>query len=150
MRSVNLVYEKPEDIEKIRDDLKVYSPENILIQAFCGISDMETVSGLWATWTLLFPGTAIIGASSAGEIVNAQVKEKSIVISLTAFDHSRVRSMLIRQNDDLAAGGKKMGKALKKSSPKAAIAALDTGPSSCFDHRDPEIVEWLGNRTLNL
>ncbi len=31
-----------------------------------------------------------------------------------------------------------------------AIAALDTGQSSFFDHRDPEIVEWLGNRTLNL
>ena len=32
----------------------------------------------------------------------------------------------------------------------AAIAALDTGQSSFFDHRDPEIVEWLGKRTLNL
>lgn len=31
-----------------------------------------------------------------------------------------------------------------------AIAALDTGQSSFFDHRDPEIVEWLGKRALNL
>jgi len=31
-----------------------------------------------------------------------------------------------------------------------AIAQLDSGVSSFFDHRDPEIVKWLGTRTLNL
>jgi diketogulonate reductase-like aldo/keto reductase len=31
-----------------------------------------------------------------------------------------------------------------------AIATLDMGTSSFFDHRDPEIVKWLGNRVLNL
>ncbi len=32
----------------------------------------------------------------------------------------------------------------------AAIAALDTGTSSFFDHRDPEKVEWLGTRQLDV
>jgi diketogulonate reductase-like aldo/keto reductase len=32
----------------------------------------------------------------------------------------------------------------------AAIAALDTGTSSFFDHRDPEKVKWLGSRTLDV
>lgn len=31
-----------------------------------------------------------------------------------------------------------------------AIATLDKGTSSFFDHRDPEIVTWLGNRKLDL
>ncbi len=31
-----------------------------------------------------------------------------------------------------------------------AIATLDKGTSSFFDHRDPEIVKWLGNRKLDL
>jgi len=31
----------------------------------------------------------------------------------------------------------------------AAIAALDTGASVFFDHRDPAMVEWIGNRKLN-
>ena len=30
----------------------------------------------------------------------------------------------------------------------AAIATLDTKMSSFFDHRDPEMVRWLGNRKL--
>ena len=32
----------------------------------------------------------------------------------------------------------------------AAIATLDTGTSSFFDHRDPEKVKWLGTRELNV
>ena len=32
----------------------------------------------------------------------------------------------------------------------AAITALDTKTSSFFDHRDPEMVKWLGSRTLNI
>jgi len=30
----------------------------------------------------------------------------------------------------------------------ATIAALDTKQSCFFDHRDPEMVAWLGSRTL--
>ena len=31
-----------------------------------------------------------------------------------------------------------------------AITTLDTKTSSFFDHRDPEIVKWMGNRELNV
>jgi diketogulonate reductase-like aldo/keto reductase len=36
------------------------------------------------------------------------------------------------------------------SEDMAAIATLDQGTSSFFDHRDPEIVKWLGTRTLDM
>lgn len=32
----------------------------------------------------------------------------------------------------------------------AAMATLDTGTSSFFDHRDPKMVQWLGERKLDL
>ena len=32
----------------------------------------------------------------------------------------------------------------------AAIATLETGTSSFFDHRDPEKVKWLGTRVLDV
>ena len=32
----------------------------------------------------------------------------------------------------------------------AAMASLDTGTSSFFDHRDPEKVKWLGTRELDV
>ena len=32
----------------------------------------------------------------------------------------------------------------------AAIAVLDTKTSSFFDHRDPKMVKWLGERKLDV
>jgi diketogulonate reductase-like aldo/keto reductase len=32
----------------------------------------------------------------------------------------------------------------------SAITILDTKTSSFFDHRNPEMVKWLGNRKLNI
>ena len=32
----------------------------------------------------------------------------------------------------------------------AAIANIDTKSSSFFDHRNPEMVKWLGNRKLDI
>lgn len=32
----------------------------------------------------------------------------------------------------------------------AAIATLETGTSSFFDHRDPERVKWLDTRVLDV
>jgi len=32
----------------------------------------------------------------------------------------------------------------------AAITTLDTKTSSFFDHRNPEMVKWLGTRELNV
>ena len=36
------------------------------------------------------------------------------------------------------------------SADMAAILALDQKRSSFFDHRDPEIVKWLGTRKIEL
>jgi diketogulonate reductase-like aldo/keto reductase len=32
----------------------------------------------------------------------------------------------------------------------AAVATLDTKTSSFFDHRNPEMVKWLGTRKLDI
>jgi 2,5-diketo-D-gluconate reductase A len=32
----------------------------------------------------------------------------------------------------------------------AAIATLDTNTSAFFDHRDPKMVKWLGERKLDI
>lgn len=121
MKCLNLIYRSDDDLIKIRDDFNGYLPGNILIQVFCGISDMDTVNNLRSLLCTLFPGSAVIGASAAGEILGANVLERSIVISITAFEKTRVASALIPRNDDLQAGGKEMGKALYDHEPNAVI-----------------------------
>lgn len=111
MKSVNIVYRNMDDLEKIRDDFQQYPAENILIQVFCGISDIKEVESLRSIVGTFFPGSAVIGASSGGEIINGEVAENSIIISVSSFEHTRVKSVLIEQNDDLEAAGESMGQA---------------------------------------
>lgn len=121
MKCINLAYTNENDLKKINAEFKAYSPENILIQVFCGISDMDAVSHLRSLLCRLFPGSAVIGASSAGEILGANVLDRAIVLSFTAFEKTRVTSALICQNDDLQAGGTQMGKALHNNETNAVI-----------------------------
>ncbi|WP_321492334.1 diguanylate cyclase domain-containing protein [uncultured Desulfobacter sp.] len=121
MKCMNLIYKDPDDLMKIRDDLSRYLPENILIQVFCGISDIDAVNSLRSLLCALFPGSAVIGTSSAGEILNANIVQESIVISFTAFENIRARSALVDQNDDLTAGGKDMADALDDNKVKCII-----------------------------
>ena len=53
----------------------------------------------------------------------------------------------IFQNEALRAIAKKHG---KSAADLSAIAALDTKTSSFFDHRDPKMVRWLGERKLDI
>jgi len=121
MKCINFVYNNDNDLKSIRAEFKDYSPENMLIQVFCGTTDMETVSRLRSLLSELFPGCAVIGASSAGEILGTNILERSIVLSFTAFEKTRVASALISQNDDLQAGGTQMGNALHDKDPNAVI-----------------------------
>ena len=121
MKCINFVYTNENDLKKISPEFKDYSPENMLIQVFCGTSDMVTISRLRLQLCKLFPGCAVIGASSAGEVLGANILEQSIVISFTAFERTRVSSAIISQNDDLHAGGKEMAKALNASEANAVI-----------------------------
>ena len=121
MKCINLVYNNENDLKKLSAEFKEYSPENILIQVFCGISDMDRVRRLRSLLGNLFPGCVVIGTSSAGEVLGANILEKSIVISFTGFEKTKVTSALISQNDDLQTGGKEMGKALNTGEANAVI-----------------------------
>nr|WP_321469135.1 diguanylate cyclase [uncultured Desulfobulbus sp.] len=121
MRHWSTIYHGEENLLPIRKLIGSHPPQQTLIQVFCGISDMEKVYLLRSRLRELFPGVGIIGASSVGEIVNAQVAKHSAVISVSLFDHTRVKTVLIEQNDDLIAAGRSMGAAFEKSVPEALI-----------------------------
>ncbi|WP_319780657.1 diguanylate cyclase [Maridesulfovibrio sp.] len=122
MRHFCIDFKGNEDLLRLQKKIASHPPDQILIQVFCGTSDQEKITLLRSKLTEFFPGTAIIGASSAGEIINAQVTKHSIVISISLFNHTKVKTSLVDQNDDLKAAGLTMGTALEKSSPKAVIA----------------------------
>ncbi len=121
MRHLSTVYQGEEDLLRIHNVIASHPPQQTLMQVFCGTSDMDEVRLLRSRLVKLFPGISIIGASSMGEIVDARLMKHSTVISVSMFDHARVKTAFIDQNNDLKVAGRTMGAAFEQSPPDVLI-----------------------------
>lgn len=77
---------------------------SILIQIFSGNLDRSLLQNIASTLHSEVPSAVIIGATTAGEIENATMHEESIIISVTAFDHTALKSIHINDIDSNSLG----------------------------------------------
>lgn len=75
---------------------------------------------------------------SVAQVVLRWLTQRGVVAILKSVNKERIRENFDIFDFELSTEDMK------------AIATLDMGTSSFFDHRDPEIVKWLGNRVLDL
>lgn len=122
MKNITICYKEPNDLLNVKDEVLSYPKENVLIQVFSGIVNIEVISQLQSYIRENFPGIAVLGATTAGEIFNAHAVERSIIINITLFRQTRIQSVMIGQNNDLSAAGKEMGDFFKERKPKVVIA----------------------------
>ena len=71
----------------------------VLIQLFCADLDTSRIQRLLDTLTAALPDAAIIGATSAGNIVDGHIAEGRIDLAFTIFETSRVRTLYIPRPD---------------------------------------------------
>lgn len=119
--SLNIQYRSIDDLIASKEKITDYSPENILIQVFSGVLKECVIKQLLSDIREVFPGVSVIGASTAGEIMDGEYLEQSILVNITFFKHTKVRSALISQNDDLELAGQKTGAAIDQKDVKAVI-----------------------------
>lgn len=98
-------YLERSDLLPLQALAKGYDPAKILIQVFCGILDKKRVAQLLEDTGELFPGAALIGTSTAGEIWNVTCLEQTILVNISLFTHTTVKSVLVAQNDNLVTAG---------------------------------------------
>lgn len=120
MKHWNIVYKGRDDLLRIREKVVSHPADQVLIQAFCGISDPHKIENLRLELVELFPEAAILGASSAGEIFNARVVKHAVVLGISLFEQTKVHTTL-KKEDDLEAAGQAVGEAFAASAPKAVI-----------------------------
>jgi diguanylate cyclase (GGDEF)-like protein len=92
LKSHNLVFKNETALLKFieRHDIKKYP--NIFVQIFSGIIDKEELLVVSQLLKKHLPNAHIIGTTTNGEIVGGEMIEKHIVISMTTFDSTRVKS----------------------------------------------------------
>lgn len=121
MESINFIYTQKRDLHSIKDKIDRYPSDRILIQIFSGTCNKAVIDLLLEECRELYPHVSIIGVTTTGEIINAASKEHSIVLSVSFFETTKVKSLLIKPNDDLEAAGKNAADYFNQFDPKALI-----------------------------
>jgi diguanylate cyclase (GGDEF)-like protein len=88
---------------------------------FCGVIDERQIAALIRELGDAFPGAPILGTTTAGEIIDGQSVENTILINVTRFQSTWVRTALVTHNDDLRIAGRQLGTSLRTPNTKAAL-----------------------------
>ena len=121
IESYNIQYSNYSDLLEAPTHFYQHSPEHMLIQVFSGQTEKLHIETLLKDLKDVFPGVAVIGVTTAGEIVDGRVQEHSIIINITTFETTTVRSTLVHYHDELWVAGKEIANTLRSTEPKGII-----------------------------
>ncbi|MGM0509474.1 MAG: FIST N-terminal domain-containing protein [Fusobacteriota bacterium] len=126
MNTVNIIYkDKNHLIKKIKES-KITS-KSILVQVFAGTLNEEKIKKVLNEVKGILPTSIIIGATTAGEIINGKITDKEIVLSITEFQDTKLESISVKtENDDYFKLGSDIGNKLIKDDTKAIILFSNT------------------------
>ena len=96
--------------------------KHILVQIFSGVQELATIENCLADIKSALPEAAIIGVTTAGEIVDGRSLNETMNVNITLFDHTEVLSALVDQNDDLTLAGRR--RFLMSSSPAVRLGTM--------------------------
>ncbi|MDR3597370.1 EAL domain-containing protein [Clostridium sp.] len=96
MKNYNIKYTDYEALKLYIDNSDIIKYTNILVQVFSGIGKKEFIEGVIENLKALIPQCKIIGATSSGEILNGNIFEKQCLISISVFEKTLVKTILIK------------------------------------------------------
>lgn len=119
--SLNIQYSQKSDLSEVKQRFKHHPSEQTLIQVFSGHIQKAQIEQLLHELKDVFPDVPVLGTTTAGEILDDQVKENTVVINFSFFETTTVRTTFVDQYDDLWAAGKILAHRLNPANPKAII-----------------------------
>ncbi len=115
------------------DDIVV---EKTLIQVFSGLNSESEIKQIQSIFTTKNPDVSFIGTTTAGEINNFNVSEKTIVVSIVKFNHTTVDYSFFAATDDDYELGTQVANTLINEKTKSIILfadGLQTNASDLID-----------------
>ncbi|MDP3118884.1 MAG: FIST N-terminal domain-containing protein [Sulfuricurvum sp.] len=96
----------------------------VLIQIFSGILDLKIMHDVTQTLLDQLPQATLIGTTTSGEIINGKMQDESIVISMSIFENTALKSIHLI-GDDSETMGYKIGSSIVDQSTKCIIIFAD-------------------------
>ena len=90
METINYKYADFEDLSEFIEYNSFALNENILVQIFTGICQVDFINKLLLNIKTSIPNVKIIGTTTCGEIINDTICEFSTIISFTIFENTEI------------------------------------------------------------
>ena len=90
-------YQYTDDLSALTNfiiDHKIKDCENILLQIFSGVCDVNYISTLIEDIKNIVPNIHIIGTTTVGEISSGKSYNESVTLSFSLFDNTKIKSFL--------------------------------------------------------
>lgn len=126
MKTLSHRYTGKQDLLEFIEINEIQKNRNNLLQIFTGVSDVKFIESLLSEVKDILPDIKIIGSTTSGEIMNADVLEKSTIFSFSLFQKTRVTTHIQELSNDSYISAKKLiYKFEKMEKAKVAITFTD-------------------------
>src|SRR5471030_1797471 len=126
MKTYNIIYSDYETLKLYINNNDMIKYTNILVQVFSGIGKKDFIEEVIENLKLLIPQCKIIGATSAGEILNGNIFENKCLLSISVFEKTVIKTILIKEKISDFQKGIEIARKLVSSDTKAIISFGDT------------------------
>jgi len=93
MYTINHIFKNENLLEEWIQENEFNLKKECLVQFFCGIPDFKTMSKISKKLLKELPLAHIIGTTTDGEIIGERVTSNEVIISVTVFEKSTIRSV---------------------------------------------------------
>ena len=122
LRTYNIVFDVETDLAAFCRQNGIECAENILVQVFSGICELEYLQGVRLAVVQALPQAKLIGATTASEIIDGKIINKSCVLAISVFENTKVRTAAVAHcGNDCKAAGKRLAEALADDAAKIVI-----------------------------
>ncbi len=100
MKTFNIRFRSDEKLRDFIYEKEIIDSNDILIQVFSHQKEPKEIGKITTILNELLPSSTIIGTTTDGEIIDGRILTEDIVISITIFDSSYLKSTILKFKED--------------------------------------------------
>ena len=121
MKTFNIRFRSDEKLRDFIYEKQIIDSNDILIQIFSNEKELNKIQKITKLLSELLPTSTMIGTTTDGEIIEGRILTGNIVISITVFDNSYLKSHILNFKDQSYESGVCLGQEIIQKDTKAII-----------------------------
>ena len=121
MKTFNIRFRSDEKLRDYIYENQIIDSSDILIQVFSHQKKHNEIQKITLLLNELLPSAAVIGTTTDGEIIEGRILTSNIVISITVFDYTSLKSTFLESQSDSYSAGVTLANEIIQKDTKALI-----------------------------